>query len=375
MTEPGFPPLWIVSLSPFSVQTTCVSLISGKVLCKHGPGVGDRKSQSAWDQSHVLEQLLTVPPVVISRILVWGMSHVVTPRTLPPSGDWILRRWVSGAGPAGFKEHVRKPWNWVTCIWVLVLGPFYSVTLGRKSLQAQLSAQGWLFLSSSFAALFPRFPGMPKYGQAHILPMAFARIHINYPLSSNSLLKCQYRNAFMTTPFKIANDSPAKNISPSLPILIFKNPDTFWLIIYVTYLSCLYSLCPSRISVPEGQDVCLFLFKLLYPWDHQQHLSCSEHSVNDWMNSGKKWHLGISFWNWGMNVRDMKVSFSFAFQIQQTFPLCCLHLLSNLHIPCCYLNIHLFPTRTLSFSVLITSASRIYFHGCNEIWIGFNFFI
>jgi len=186
-------------------------------------------------------------------------------------GDWSLRRWASGAGPAGFKEHVRKPWNWVTCIWVLVLRPFYSVTLGGKSLQAQLSAQGWLFLSSSFAALFPRFPGMPKYGQAHILPMASARIHINYRLSSNSLLKCQRRDAFMTTLFKIANDSPAKNISPSLPISIFKNPDTFWLI-SVTYLSCLYSLCPNRISIPEGQDVCLFLFKLLYPWDHQQHV-------------------------------------------------------------------------------------------------------
>lgn len=53
-----------------------VSSISGKVLCKDGTGEGDRKSQSARDQRHVLEQLLMVPPVVIGRDLVWGMSHV-----------------------------------------------------------------------------------------------------------------------------------------------------------------------------------------------------------------------------------------------------------------------------------------------------------
>jgi len=89
MAEPGFPPLWIISLPPFSVQTMHVSSISGKVLCKHGTGEGDRKSQSARDQRHVLEQLLMVPPVVIGRDLVWGMSHVATPQTLPPMGTEV----------------------------------------------------------------------------------------------------------------------------------------------------------------------------------------------------------------------------------------------------------------------------------------------
>ncbi|KAM7237712.1 hypothetical protein CapIbe_011956 [Capra ibex] len=87
MTEPGFPPLRIIGLPPFSVQTTRVSSISGEVLCKHGTREGDRKSRFAWDRRHILEQLLMGPPVVISRYLVWGISHVITPRTLPPSGD------------------------------------------------------------------------------------------------------------------------------------------------------------------------------------------------------------------------------------------------------------------------------------------------
>lgn len=145
--------------------------------------------------------------------------------------------------------------------------------------------------------------------------------------------------------------------------------DLYLLLIYPVYtLSAPTELASQRVRMFA------FFFLNYYIPGTTNSMSCSEHSVSDWMNSGKKWHLGISFRNWGMNVRDMEVSFSFAFQIQQTFPLCCLHLLSCLHTPCCYLNMHLFPTRTLSFSILITSASRIYFHGCNEIWIGFNFF-
>lgn len=69
---------------------------------------------------------------------------------------------------------------------------------------------------------------------------AFALIHINYPLSSNSLLKCQHRDAFVTTLLKIANDFPAKYISPSLPILTFKNPDI--LTYYICYLFILFIL-------------------------------------------------------------------------------------------------------------------------------------
>lgn len=43
MTEPGFPPLQIIGLPLFSVQTTRVSSISGEVLqCKHGTSEGDR---------------------------------------------------------------------------------------------------------------------------------------------------------------------------------------------------------------------------------------------------------------------------------------------------------------------------------------------
>lgn len=263
------------------------------------------------------------PPVVISQYLVWGMSHVITPRTLPPSGDWSLRRWVSGAGPAGFKEHVRKPRNWVTCIWVLVLGPFYSVTLGGKSLQGQLSAQDWLFLSSSFATLFPHFPGDAQIWSG--MPLLLSTLITLFPL-----ILCSNVNIEMPSwPLYLKLQMTSLQNTYLLPFLYWPSKiQTFWLITYVTYLSCLYSLCPNRIRVPEGQDVCLFLFKLLYPWYHQQHLSYSEHSVNEWMNSGKKWHLGIRFRNWGMNLRDTKVSFSFAFQIQQTFPLCCLHLLS-----------------------------------------------
>lgn len=219
-----------------------------------------------------------VPPAVLNKDLVWGMNHIVSHGSSLPVRAEGSRRCTSRVGPARLKEHVRKAWNWVTSIWVLVLRPFYSVTLGKKSPCGQPSAQGWLFLSSSLLLFSVTYhlpwvsPHMIRQTSGPGPLLLFTEITPFPPLIFCSHVSFSEMPSWPL--FKIANDSlPARNVSPSLPVSFFKNPNTVWLLIYVTYLSCLYSVCSNSIRAPEGQDFCPFVFKLWYPWYHQQHLS------------------------------------------------------------------------------------------------------
>lgn len=108
--------------------------------------------------------------------------------------------------------------------------------------------------------------------QAHAWLGLFAPIRPNHLLSSwgSGRQGRLLGEAFLTAPFKMANDSPP-NITPSFPLLVCINPNTAGHSVYATSLSCLRPVGPAALQARGGQEFALFK-NLLPPWYGQQHL-------------------------------------------------------------------------------------------------------
>lgn len=160
---------------------------------------------------------------MFDKDLIWGTT-VITPRTLPPSGD--SRRQMGSAGTS---------WAQGLCQKALECGNLY-LSLGSRTISPcnpgkqaptwSAASTGLLFSSLLHVPAPALLPEDPRHAQVHIRPRAFAFIHINHPFSSSPpLLRCQLlRDAFLTTLFTTARDSlpPPKQLSFHPSVILYK---------------------------------------------------------------------------------------------------------------------------------------------------------
>lgn len=101
-------------------------------------------------------------PLMLSEDLVWGINHMVPWGAEPSPHPWCrlklpARGWrqMGRVVPAGLQEHVKKPWDCVTCLGAPVTGPFCSLTLGETRVH-MIGPQPRADISSVF--IFATFP-------------------------------------------------------------------------------------------------------------------------------------------------------------------------------------------------------------------------